>query len=104
MAQPNYDNPAFHTQKTYYSHIGGNNIDNNADYIDKQNKILKNNHQSAIGKIPKNIVPIPNDSVIQNVRYNKTHQTTRNEDKEYNPYIDFLQNKGLKIGLGKFKI
>lgn len=93
----------------------------NFDYIKRQSDIIKSQNQPYKGHIPNYIEPVPNDNLIQQVRYNVDAPSTRynknkldntrnnnNNNKElnaseifsgpnqnYDPYVDFLSKKGL---------
>jgi hypothetical protein len=118
-----YNNPGFPTQRTVNSNIDNGKQQINLDYIKRQSKIIKSQNQPYQGHIPNHINPVPNDNLIQQTRWNIDAPSTRyntnkldrtresgkskkDEDLEaseiftgpnqnYDPYIDFLNKKGL---------
>lgn len=101
------------------------NNNQNLNYIQNQSQILQEQNQAYRGHIPEHIYPTPNDNLIQQVvwnidadstRYNKNKISNKRNNygdnnninnntnvseifsdpnKEYNPYLDFLEKKGL---------
>lgn len=115
-----YNNPGFPTQRTVNSNIDNGKQPINLDYIKRQSNIIKSQNQPYQGHIPNYIEPVPNDNLIQqtrwhidapSTRYNtnkldKTHIKNNKEEydaseifsgpnQKYDPYIDFLNKKGL---------
>lgn len=120
-----YSNPGFPTQRTMNSNVDNGKQPINFEYIKRQSDIIKSQNQPYQGHIPNHIEPVPNDNLIQQVRWKIDAPTTRynpnkldktrskssgsgKDDKEleaseifsgpnqnYDPYIDYLTKKGL---------
>ena len=61
-----------------------------------QENIIKSQNQLSIGTIPKYISRESTDNAIQQTRYNVKHDDKKiNDDDKYDPYYDYLLQKGI---------
>lgn len=97
MNNQNSDISNYYNQDNIFisPHVGGLNKNISQEYINTQEHILDKQNQNYIGVVPDNINRVSHNDLITGVKYGFTDPNIPNKTTEYDPYIDFLQKKGL---------